>query len=478
MLDFMTIRFFSKSKVFLLLALFFFMATSAVGCRGGSPEAQREASKPVTLEVWGVFDSQKDLASIFDAYTAQHSNVNFRFKKFNILEYEKVLLDALAEDRGPDIFALPNTWLRGYEGKIAYMPESVTLPYQTVQGSLKKEVVTELRTTSLIKPNDLKKKFVDAVYDDVVFETEIETDGKKTQVQKIFGLPFSLDVLALYYNTDMLNSAGISEPAPTWEIFSDHVKKLASFDASGNIITAGAALGTGHNVERSSDILSLLMMQNGTLMMDSRQKNVAFHTKPAGFPRSFPPGEEALIFYTDYANKDNAVYTWNGDEPNSLEAFISGRAAYFFGYSYHRAQIEKRAPGLKFNVAKSPIIEGNPEINFANYWVYSVSKKSKNTAWAWDFLVSGSSADSVRPYLASLRRPTALRALIDEQKQDPEMRPFAEMLLTAKSWYRGRDAQTADKIFREMIDAVAERRALSFDAIDQAAEMIQQTLRD
>ncbi len=57
------------------------------------------------------------------------------------------------------------------------------------------------------------------------------------------------------------------------------------------------------------------------------------------------------------------------------------------------------------------------------------------------------------------------------------MEVFANMLLTAKTWYHGMDAQTAEKILREMIDSVAEGRAFAKEAISQAANMVQQTMR-
>ena len=44
-----------------------------------------------------------------------------------------------------------------------------------------------------------------------------------------------------------------------------------------------------------------------------------------------------------------------------------------------------------------------------------------------------------------------MRALVDEQREDLFLGPFAEQVLTAKTWYRGKDGDTADAVMREMI---------------------------
>ena len=89
------------------------------------------------------------------------------------------------------------------------------------------------------------------------------------------------------------------------------------------------------------------------------------------------PAADAVRFYTDFADPGKEVYTWNKNMPNSLEAFILGKTAFFFGYAYHLPTIKSRAPKLNLSIVKLPQIAGNPEINFANYWLETVSRKNK-----------------------------------------------------------------------------------------------------
>jgi ABC-type glycerol-3-phosphate transport system substrate-binding protein len=165
--------------------------------------------------------------------------------------------------------------------------------------------------------------------------------------------------------------------------------------------------------------------------------------------------------------------------PNSLEAFIGGNLAIMFSYSYDIPTIKARAPKLNFSVAKLPQIEGNPptNLNFANYWVEAVSKKSKQPNEAWDFIQFMTKEEQAKSYLEKTRRPTALRSLVAGQRADNEIGVFADQVLTAKSWYKGKNAQAAEDAIKEMINTVIKNTSDKIqDIINTAATKVQQTI--
>jgi ABC-type glycerol-3-phosphate transport system substrate-binding protein len=462
-----------KSKFFFLFLIFTFLITAAPICKFQSKEV-REAMQPVNLVYWRVFDDESDFADIIAAYRTIHPNVSITYRKLRYEEYEKELLDAMAENRGPDIFSIHNTWIKKYQTKIVPLPKTITLPYQYVAGTIKKEVVTEMRTTPSLSIRALKNDFVDQVAADVLLP--YQEDPSKPVEERIFGLPLALDTMVLFYNRDMLNAAGIPLPPQTWTEFQEQVKRLTKIDKQGNILQSGAAIGTGKNVERASDILSLLMMQNGTQMTDEAG-NATFDAMPPGVTLSVPPGQEALTFYTDFASPYKEVYTWNAEMPNSLEAFVTGKTAFFFGYSYHIPIIRAQAPKLNFAISRMPQIAGAAEVNFANYWVEVVSKKTEHLNEAWDFLQFAAKAENVKSYLAKTKKPTALRALISEQIEDIDLSTFASQVLTAKSWYHGKNPEAVENAFVEMIDNVVAGLTTPEEAIGIAAAKVNQTMR-
>ena len=161
-----------------------------------------------------------------------------------------------------------------------------------------------------------------------------------------------------------------------------------------------------------------------------------------------------MSFYTDFANPGKEVYTWNSKQPNSLEAFIQGKVAFFFGYSYHLPVIKARAPKLNLAIAKFPQITGNPEANIANYWAWTVSKKSKNPDIAWNLLTFMHQPEENKKFLDLAQRPAALKAQLADQLDDENIGVFASQVLTARSWYRGTNPQATDDAFIEMIETI------------------------
>jgi ABC-type glycerol-3-phosphate transport system substrate-binding protein len=159
--------------------------------------------------------------------------------------------------------------------------------------------------------------------------------------------------------------------------------------------------------------------------------------------------------------------------------FISGNLAIMFGYAYDLPTIKAQAPKLNFSIAPLPQIEGNPptNINFANYWVEVVSKKSKQQNEAWDFVQFITAADQARTYLAKTKKPTALRVLVPEQRDDDEIGVFAGQVLTAKSWYKGKNPLAAETAIKEMIEAVINNPLEKIqDIINAGAAKVQQTV--
>ncbi|OGY55043.1 MAG: hypothetical protein A3A24_02475 [Candidatus Buchananbacteria bacterium RIFCSPLOWO2_01_FULL_46_12] len=453
-----------KTKIWLLGLTLILVTTTGFRCSFITP-GQKDLLEPITLNWWGTFDDKSNFSEIIADYTLVHPNIKIEYRKLRTEEFEQELLDALAEDRGPDIITLHNTWVSRYLSKLEPLPATTKLAYQVTKKSLgiKQETLIEVRESPTITVGQLKNNFIDVVFADV------------TREAKIYGLPLSIDTLVMLYNKDLFNNAGIPLPPANWSELQEYVKRLTFQDSEGKITQSGVAMGTAQNIEHNFDILSLLMVQNGAAM--TIDKAVTFHSVPPGGDKTYNPGPEALRFYTDFATPTKEVYTWDQSMPNSLDAFSQGKVGITFGYQSDIPYIEARRQGkLNYGLAKMPQIPGRPEINYASYWVQTVAKKSKNINEAWDFIQFMSQPGEAKKYLAATGRPTALRALIEEQLASDQLNIFADQLLTSLSWYKGLDSQAAQNAFAEMIDTVI-LNEIGFDkAAELAARKIQQTL--
>ena len=387
-----------------------------------------------TLEVWGVFDDANAFSQSIQDFEKANKGIKVNYRLIPSRDYESTLLNALAAGQGPDVFMVHNTWLPKYIDKILPMPASfpgTNAPLMTIR--------------------QFQDSFVDVTYKDL------------TNASKIYAMPLYVDTLALYYNKDMLASAGIAQPPKTWDEFMTDVKKLTKLDQSRNVLISGAAIGSARNINRSTDILMMLMLQSGVQMTNADNNQATFSRTVDGQP----VGEIALTFYTDFTNPQKEVYTWNDNQHYSIDAFIAGETAMMMNYSHQISVIRQRAPRLNFAIAPVPQASTADQRTYANYWALAVTLKSNNPYPAWQFVDYMTAGAGNISYLNAANRPTARRNLIDQQTTDPDLGVFAEQALTARSWFQA-DNLATETIFADMIDNVNLGRQSVRDALEEA----------
>lgn len=384
-----------------------------------------QQNQAVTINVWGVFDDSKTWDAIFAGYEAR-GGVDLVYSKKPFDEYERDMLKAFADDSGPQIFMLHNTWLPTYQDILSPMPQS------------------------MMTYNDFSNTFAD------VASFDFTRNGAE-----IYAVPFYADTLALYYNKDLLNAAGRVGPPETWSEFQSLVEDITIVDVSGNITKAGAAMGTAENINRSTDIFSLLMLQTfypqDPVDPDIPRSNLTDSTVEAN--EVIAPGIDALRFYTDFANPALKSYTWNRNQPYSIDAFVDGDAAMMLNYSHHIPTIRSRAPDLNFAVGYAPQLSGllamNLRVDYANYFGFGVSRfgTAEQQEVAWDFLNYLATAGPQWQYHQLTNRPPIRRDLIGQLLDHPDLSVFAQQALTAKSWYMP-NATELEQYLADMIVAV------------------------
>jgi len=431
---------FNKLRLTILSIILITIPLMGFGCKLFTNNEVKELYKPISLKWWGVWEDSAEVETLISAYQAMHPNVTIAYRKFRFEEYEEELTRAWLEQRGPDIFSLPANYLKKYQNLIKPLPASMKLPFLELTGVVKKEPTIVVREITNITPKKVRDAFVDVVAEQVILNNQI------------YGLPLSVDTLALYYNRDILTKAKIPLPASTWAELVDQAPRLTLFDTNGNIKQSAIALGTDNNIPRATDILALLMMQNGAQMIDGK----GFATfNLAANDSSFFPGINALEFYLNFSDPNKTVYSWSEEMGDALSLFMSGKLAYFIGYNYQTPIIRAGAPKLAFNIA--PMLQTVPdvqEVNYADYWTLSTyfGTASENIAPAWDFIQFATTNTAVlNLYLTKTNQPTALRSLINDQMQIEGLDIFADQLLNARNWYRGYQPNEVEEMMNDLI---------------------------
>jgi multiple sugar transport system substrate-binding protein len=409
---------------------------------GKSPAVNNNG--PIELTWWKTFETSENIQDLISDYQALHKNVTINYVKKDVTDYEQELLNAAASGNSPDIFSIHNDWLPKQKDKISPMPSNLM--------SLRAyhDAFAEVASTDFIAEN------------------------------KIFAIPLALDTLALYYNKDLLGSVGISQPPATWPELVADIQKLTKTGSSGGFSRSGVALGTSTNINRSVDILSLLMLQNGTQFYSADQNQATFdksQDNPGSSSGSFNPGATALAFYTQFADPSKVTYTWNAKSDFNLDAFAQGKVAMMVSFNYLQPMIKSRAPNLNWGVSPIPQVSDDAtKVNFANYWGETVAKSSANAAVAWDFLNFITQRAELTKYYEKHKQVSSRKDILATQTADAEIGVFAEAALTARSIYK-KDPNVFEAVFAKMIDDVVLRNFTPEQAIQNAAQQVNLNLQ-
>lgn len=427
------------------------------------------APKTTTITIWQPIDSEDIWRPIINEYLLENKNVKIVYVQKPIATYEQEVVDALAAGQGPDIWAVHNSWMVKHKDKLAPAPD----------GLLRISDKDKRSNASIVKNT----------YAPIAAQESIFGD-------KLYGLPMSIDTLALYTNPRIFSERQrelnknftsydpvlFSIGPRTWDEFVSLSKLLVKRDGS-NVTQASAALGTATNNIRAVDILAAMMLQNGT-KMESPDKLTATFNLPAkkSTGEDFNPGLNGLDFYTSFANPQKETYSWNNSYPEALEAFLQGKVAMIFGYSWLSQTITQRDPEFQYKIFPFPQIRGSAEANdFADYWFESVSKSSKNTPAAWQF-VKFAASRGLAFYLSSASRPTPLKIQSNELPPsilDRNYRgsPFRFQPSSAVSWYRGKNPDQVKQTMAEMIEDVVSRGLPLDNALNKGATTITEIFR-
>src|SRR3989344_4101483 len=384
------------------------------------------------LVVWGIDDRTAFEAGLAK-YRAQYPQIEVAYKKIDAENYRAELLNALAAGTGPDVFMIHNRALP--KQALTLMPASAE---QMNVGRFRELFPTVAEQDFIAGPS-------------------------------VYALPLYLDTLSLLYNRDLFDRAGIVAPPATWAEVQTAASRLRSLDANGQLQRAGAAIGgTAKTVHAAADLLQLLMLQQGTKMLDGQYASAAFSSEK---------GLAALNFYVQFANNASPFYTWNENQKYDLDAFAAGEVAMVFGYRADLAAIKRKNPFLNVAVAPMPQVRSDERVDWADYWGLVVSRVSKVTTGAWEF-ARHFTADTeyAKLYADAAGRTPALRSLLGAQIENADTGVFARAALTARSWYQV-DEEKIRGIFNSLIEAALRNPSNSFTALRSASDQVTQLMQ-
>lgn len=424
----------------LALAIFAAMRFLGGGSSGGSV-TQNPAGSPdgtggapaqrTTIEYWGLWEPDAVMQEVIADFENNNPGITVNYVNQSHKDYRQRLETAIASGNGPDLFRYHATWVPMLGEDLAPIPSSV------------------------ISTADFRQKYYP------IASQQLQRNGQ------IVGIPAMYDGLALLYNKEVMTSVN-EQPPQTWAELRILANKLTV--RSGNTLTrAGIALGTTSNVDHFSDILAVLMLQNGA---DLTAPNSAYT-------------RDALLFYTNFAKQDRV---WDETLPNSTVAFARGDVVMIFAPSWRIHEILVMNPDLDIGVAPLPLL-GDEKISWASYWAEGMSARSTKKEAAAKLLAHLTAADTLRKFYSAASETRAFGelypqpALANELVDNQYAAAYLQDAPTAQSWYLSSNTHDNGindqmiKYYEDAINAIVKDGKGASDVLSTVDQGTRQVLR-
>lgn len=392
------------------------------------------------VTLWGTID-QQTMEGVIDILHAEDKSFdNVRYVEKNPTTYSADLVNSMASGSGPDLFLVSNEELYSFSDKV------LTIPY------------------NIIPQGSYLASFVD--------------EGQLFLSQKgELALPFFIDPLVMYWNRDLLASAGIASPPQFWNDFFTLAPKITALDSVSNVKKSAVALGEWRNIPSAKNMLSTLFMQAGDSIVgeDGTGKlAIVFGSTPENVTTN--PAESALRFYTEFANPSKQSYSWNRSLPRADTMFVAGDLAVYFGYASEYNILRARNPNLRFSVTPLPQIEGNStRVAYGKITGIAIARTAINVQGALAIAQKLSDKNAVGLIAGALSLPPVRRDVAVDTSSNAAAGVFVESALIARGWLDP-SKEESDVIFQTMIESVVSGKATPATAVAEGSQSLRQLL--
>ncbi len=348
--------------------------------------AGSDPKNPTTITYWGLWETPSIMKPVIDTFESANPGIKVNYQLQSQLDYQERANTALDSQKPPDVIRLHSTWLPVFYTKLIPAPANT------------------------ISETEIKTNFYPAARQLVL-------------TSQVYGVPMTMEGLALFINTKMFEAKSLSAPK-TWEDLATAAKSLTVRDsATGKITRAGVALGNTKNVDLWPDIVSLMLLQGGSNLLNPSEKSLT----------------STLKYYNSFAGAANGV--WDSTLPNSTLAFANEKVAMILAPSWKAVDIQTINPSLAWKVAPAPQLPEVEPINWTSFWFEAVPKNSTHTEEAWKFVTFLSSAKAQQLLFESASKERgfsqvpANKSVASLAQQNPIIAAFVESMPTAQTFY-------------------------------------------
>jgi multiple sugar transport system substrate-binding protein len=371
--------------VFLLLVI---MALTSCSFR------ERSDAIVIRLSGWQSNPNEKQLLEkVLRQFESEHPDIKVKHEAIND-QYMDVIKTRLIGDAAPDVF-----YLDSFEAPLL-MQHGVLEPLE-----------------SYITPQFDLADFQPALLQ--AFQRNGHT----------YGLPKDFSTLALFYNKNYFQEAGIKQPPKTWEQLRNFSKKL-TLDRNRDGRKERYGFGISPDLSRQ-----YFMMKAFGGQLTDQQGNAVFATKDS---------LKGLQLIVDQYRKDHSSAQPSDIGANSgSEMFGQGKAAMVIEGSWAIPYLKETFPNIDFATAEVPTINGKKE-TMAYTVAYVMNKKTEHKEAAWQLISYLTGKEGMKAWakegLALPARSSVLQEL--GYPDNPLYAPFVAGASYATVWQAGETLPT------------------------------------
>lgn len=306
----------TRKTIAILLVLL--CSLSFVFAQGGSEEANLTEDGRQIVTYWYYHKGNEATYQENAIARFNESQDKYFVQGFSVPDKQKYLV-AMASDESPDVIALTN---------------AEVISYQT------SGLLEDMSTMGEANGFDF------SIYDAPAL-TANSVDGR------MYAFPLTSVVIQMFYNIDLLNSIGETEPPTTMEELFEMAEKVTTVDESGNIDILGYPL-----FPLASARQELIYAFGGRWAAEDGV------TPTANCEGNLKSLEMNMAFREKYGVEQvqRFVATGNTNRYTPQDIFFAGKQLFRFDGPWFANQIREYNPDVNFGVAMVPGTEANPEL--------------------------------------------------------------------------------------------------------------------
>jgi ABC-type glycerol-3-phosphate transport system substrate-binding protein len=429
----------NATQIIILGVFIFFLVVAVIVFAAFGNNSNGSAT--ATIEIWGTIP-ETILPRISEALnTTKPGSIKIHYSEIKPEQFEATLTTALADGTGPDVVLMPESLLYQNRKRLAI------ISYKSYP------------------QRNFKDTFIGS---SEVLLTDTGT----------YGLPFLADPLVMYWNRDILSTAGIAQPPSTWEQVVAMVPQISVVNDDKTIKKSAIGLGDYVNVNNGKEILSAFMIQAGSRMVYWRSASEAVNQIAVGSDSASNPTEDALNFFTQFSNPEKPLYSWTRALPNSLDYFSSGDLALYIGLASDGARIRAKNPNLNFDVSLLPQ-PGNAKDKktFASTLSFSVLTTSRNQQAALNAIAMLTGPDSEQMAVDATRLAPTRRDLLATIPNSADQSVFYKSALISEGSLDPSPIQTSS-VYSMAVESIVAGQATVADSAKTLSKQIDEMLNN